>query len=122
MACKGWTRRTPPPGVDNPDGMTWMPGKFVRFIGVNESFGSRIESEQWVITIVDLDADQAAEIFCENHINDDSFENYMRITAFDPGKLPLGIRYALQTTGRAEVTLAQLRLAANNVFTHRAEF
>jgi hypothetical protein len=119
MPCKGWTRRNAP--VDEPDGMTWTPGRFVTFRELGGSFGPKIEREHYVLTIVDCDIEEAREIFQAREPDDDLYEfetddreQFLRVISFDVGALPVGVQSALELSGCADVTLAELRVASTH--------
>jgi hypothetical protein len=118
-------RRHDPDGIIVADGMTWRPGMFVSFRPLGQSFGPRldpIEGRSLIFTILDLDIDQAQDIFLAQHINDDDFANFQRVVTIDFALLPEGVLHSLEITGRADVTMADLRYAARDALFGTAWF
>ncbi len=118
MPCYAMTRKTVPPMWGTPDGMTWMPGRFIAFVDITRPWPGKaadpITCPSYIMEITDAEKEEAEALFTQPRFTDDDTENLRVTVEVNLARLPRGIRRSLRTTGTARVTLGQLRRVAKN--------
>ena len=126
MPCWAMTRKTNPAMGGTPDGMTWMPGRFIAFKDIAHPFFGKaadpVTCPSFIIEILDAEKEEAEAIFLVGQQTEDDTENHLRTVEVDLMKLPKGICNSLATTGTARVTMGQLRKVSRHVLTGRPGF
>lgn len=115
MPCEATTRRTE--AVPDPDGMTPRPGHIISVRPYGTPWSDRALEQFYILTIVDAEVEQCAELLTQTLFTDDDFEDFRRAYRIDLTSLPDGVRGQLALTGRADVTLEMLRQSARHAIT-----